>query len=159
MKKLILIRHGKASDPESDDKARTLTQKGAAQIAALGKKLLAAGHLPDIIYTSTAVRAQETTGILMREWEDRADIPMVQDSDILYGASTNDLLVLIRSIPDTYEKAALVGHNPVFEDLASVLSRKPVSMGTGNCAVFLCAGDSWAEFGHMPLISALFLSP
>ena len=62
MKKLILVRHGKAEDgsPDISDFERSLTSKGKLLSRLVAHKLKAREKSPGILVTSPAFRALET---------------------------------------------------------------------------------------------------
>ena len=59
---IILIRHAKSSwnDPTQSDFDRPLNDRGEIDAPEMGKRLKAAGIVPDLIIASTAKRAQQT---------------------------------------------------------------------------------------------------
>jgi phosphohistidine phosphatase len=65
----------------------------------------------------------------------------------VYGASDQLLLTVVRELPDDVETVVLVGHNPVIEDLASLLTGESVSMPTSALAVITLPGR-WSTAGR-----------
>ena len=159
MKKIILIRHGKAEPAQGNDFERNLASKGILQIHSVAGKLMSSRNIPEIIYTSLAARARQTSDLLIKEWETESHVPLVQEAPVIYQAWPDTLLKLIRGIPETYRSVALVGHNPSFEDLAGNLSRRPIPMGTGNCAILTFSNNRWSEIGNQPAVSAIIMAP
>ena len=66
--------------------------------------------------------------------------------DRLYHADTDDLLDVVKSMDDSLEWIACVGHNPGLTDLANYLSRKRFD-NVPTCGVVEMHFDSarWAE--------------
>ncbi|MCB1234427.1 MAG: histidine phosphatase family protein, partial [Verrucomicrobiae bacterium] len=62
MKELILIRHAKSDwgDASLDDHERSLNDRGLRDAPRVGEELARRGAKPDVILTSTAVRALTT---------------------------------------------------------------------------------------------------
>src|SRR5690606_22310052 len=65
MKRLILMRHGEAEYAAATDKTRRLTPAGSRRAAEAGQELAAAGWAPQLILSSDATRAQETTAAVL----------------------------------------------------------------------------------------------
>ena len=97
----------------------------------------------DLAVVSPAHRARTTWELasaeLTRQPETRID-------DRVYNASVSDLLDVVRDLPDEAPTVVLVGHNPGFEDLASLLTNEPVSMPTSALAV-LESDTAWSSAG------------
>ena len=69
MKNLILIRHAKSSwdNPWQDDHDRPLAERGLRDAPRMAKRLKQKGIFPDIMLSSTALRAIETAKITAQE--------------------------------------------------------------------------------------------
>lgn len=75
---------------------------------------------PDLILSSTAVRAYEYAKILAKELSyQKSNIIATKD---LYMADEDDLLSTIQAIKDKIEIVFLVGHNPDITNFANSLS-------------------------------------
>ncbi len=66
--------------------------------------------------------------------------------DRVYAASGNELLAVVRELPDRLRRVALVGHNPGLEDLLELLTGDWVAMPTSAVAVLELPGD-WSGAG------------
>ena len=117
-RRLILIRHAEAdmTPHGGGDHERTLSAYGVRQATEIGR-LIAVGTLPrpELVFTSSAVRARQT-------WEAAAsraalDVPTVADR-ALYSAHHDDLVAVLREVPDAVGAVALVGHAPEIPGLA-----------------------------------------
>jgi phosphohistidine phosphatase len=120
MKTLLLLRHAKTekSAPEGD-KARALTERGERDAATIGRKILEIAGCPDVIVASNARRAQQTAEIVTAE---TGYTGPVTTEPAIYGADPDDLLRLVRHLPDGTACALLIGHNPGFEELSGMLA-------------------------------------
>src|SRR6185503_6270916 len=67
----------------------------------------------------------------------------IRFDETVYGASTAELMGLIRRLPDSSACALLVGHNPGFEDLVGRLSGSSERMPTAALACLELPVDSW----------------
>lgn len=148
MKKLLLMRHAKSSwgDESLPDFERPLNERGKRDALRIGQELLARNAVPDLIVTSTAVRAIETT----RRVCDGLGIDMpktAQPEPLLYGAPSDRILEIANLIPNTCSCALLVGHNPGMQDLATSLAGEwlPEAMKTAAVACILFDVAEWSQ--------------
>jgi phosphohistidine phosphatase len=142
---LILVRHAK-SDWSGDhaDIDRPLAKRGRRQAPDAGRWL--ATHIDgiDLAVVSPARRARSTWELVSAELEAP---PPTRIEGRVYAASGDELIAVLRELPDDVETAALVGHNPGIEDLASRLAGQWVPMPTSALAVIDVPG-SWSSAGH-----------
>ena len=117
---LHLIRHAHAGDPESwdgPDAARPLSEKGRSQAERLGRYLADIGFRTEAILTSPKLRALQTAEIVAAH----LGVDVVEDHR-LAGALDLDTVAAILKDADDTERPVLVGHDPDFSELVSVLS-------------------------------------
>lgn len=144
MKTLLLMRHAKSDwdDAGVSDHDRPLNgrgQRAAPQMAAL---LIAEKLTPDLILSSTALRAR-TTALAVAEaagWK-----PEVRLRHALYLADPARIVHEIVRIPRDVGCLLVVGHNPGMEDLVSDLSMMRQAMPTAATARFAFPIGSWDE--------------
>lgn len=138
MRNLTLFRHAK-TERESDtgrDFDRRLNERGRKDAARMGREIRKLGLEFDLILSSPASRAAETAEL--------AGLPAKYDERI-YDASLRQLLELVRNSDASVASLLMVGHNPGFEQLASMLTGAPVDMPTGSLAEIELTVDRWAE--------------
>lgn len=137
---LLLLRHASAGVALGrTDHARGLSAEGMTEAAAAGRAL--AGHSPDLVVCSSAMRAQQTAACLQL-----ATTPVLDPE--VYLATADGLLERIRQVPDTISSLLLVGHNPGLGELAATLDDDPrLQRGfpTAALAVFALGDVPWAE--------------
>lgn len=118
VKRLILFRHGKSDwqAVHAHDRDRTLAKRGIKAAKAMGQFLSNAA--PDLVITSSAVRAKMTVDLAMQagQW----DCP-VQVSDRLYAASPEQVLIEIQQVQPEINTLLLAGHEPTWSELTSQL--------------------------------------
>jgi phosphohistidine phosphatase len=120
MKTLYMLRHAKSSwsDPSLGDFDRPLNERGRKAAPLMAAHMRKSGYHPDLVLCSTARRALET-------WDLTAPTlggePEVKRLKSLYLAPPSVLLASLRRIPEDYESALLIGHNPGMETLAEQL--------------------------------------
>jgi len=120
MKTIMLLRHGK-SDWNVDygsDHDRPLAQRGQKAAGLMGEFLTKIHAAPEKVLTSTAKRARETLDLAMLNG--RWECPVCETRD-LYFASPEQILEIIQQQSDSVEHLLLVGHNPTWEYLISLL--------------------------------------
>ena len=146
-RRLILLRHAK-SDWSGDeaDVARPLARRGRRQAPEAGRWLATNIGRIDLAVVSPANRARTTWDLVS------AELPVPPPTRIderVYGASDDELLDVVRELPDHVATAVLVGHNPGLEELASLLTGEWTSMPTSALAVITVQG-SWSSAGQHP---------
>ncbi len=111
---LILWRHAEAKDPEpgQDDSSRVLTSRGEKQAARMAKWL--DRQLPEStrVFTSPALRCEQTAMALPRKFKVRQELAP--------GCSVGDLLGLAQW-PDARFAVLVIGHQPVLGQVIAQL--------------------------------------
>lgn len=111
---LLLLRHGKSSwdDPSLADHDRPLAKRGRKAAERMGEHLRVAGLRPDLVVSSPSRRTRETLDRLGLEG------PEVRLADAVYQATDDELLGLVREVPEAVGSILLIGHNPAMQELA-----------------------------------------
>jgi phosphohistidine phosphatase len=145
MRTLLLLRHGK-SDWEAgarNDQDRPLNKRGKKAARRVGRYLAAVGSVPDLVLTSTAVRAVSTVALAAEAGNWNCE---VVQTGRLYEAAPEDLVPLIREQADSIGVLLLAGHEPTFSSLASLLiGGGSVKLPTAAVACIEFAAEHWAE--------------
>jgi phosphohistidine phosphatase len=144
MKTLFLLRHAKSSwdDPSLRDFDRPLAKRGKRDVPRVSKAFIKRGPIPDFIISSPAARARQTVEAFVKS----AGLDVrPQFDESIYGASSAELMKLIRRMPDAASCVMLVGHNPGIEDLVARLVGSYNRMPTAALACIEFAVDSWKE--------------
>lgn len=159
MKTVLLVRHAKSSwgDPNLPDHERPLNHRGRRDAPRAGERLRERGVVPDVIVTSTAVRARSTAAILAQALGLGSD--RIVEDDRLYGASPDGLVDIIRALDDELTSVMLVGHNPEIGELASRLSDEIAEMPTCAVAEFRYDISEWTEVGAVAPVGVVFEAP
>lgn len=146
---LILLRHAK-SDWSGDeaDIDRPLAKRGKRQAPEAGRWLRTNIDTIDRAIVSPARRARTTWALVSAELE---ATPRTEIDDRVYEATGDDLLTLVRGLPDDVGTVVLIGHNPSIEELTSRLAGELVPMPTSAIAVIVTSG-SWATAGQGPTV-------
>ncbi len=144
MKTLLLLRHAKSDwdDTSLRDFDRPLAARGERDAPRIGKALRKRGALLDLIISSPAVRAKATIEAVIKTAKLKLEIRF---DETIYGASSPELMRLIRRLPDGNSCVLLVGHNPGFEDLVGRLTGSHERMPTAALACIEFQIDHWED--------------
>ena len=109
---LYLLRHAQSADKQigQADKERALTAKGSAESNAVGNFLKEKSLIPDLIITSSAVRAKTTAEVVARILSYKSDRLILRDD--LYRAYDSIFSQIVQDINDDINRVMIVGHNP-----------------------------------------------
>jgi phosphohistidine phosphatase len=146
MKKIILIRHGKSGwdSPWLSDHDRPLAERGIIDVPQMARRLQERGLVPDLIVSSTALRAADTARLTAAVIGYPESAIVVEKS--LYHASPEQLLEVIRSQSEAIQTLVLVGHNPGLTELIQELGCRLDNLPTAGQYVCTLSDTLWANF-------------
>jgi phosphohistidine phosphatase len=143
VKRLLIMRHAKSdwNAGARRDHERPLNRRGRNAAALMGRLLTQIDEVPDLVVTSSAMRARTTAEIAAEAGGWRAP---VQVSEELYDTTPGEAVGQIGATPDEVERLMLVGHQPTWGGLVHRLTGATVQMKTATVAVIdLYLGTSW----------------
>lgn len=143
MRRLLLIRHAKSSHKfeELDDHERPLNKKGERDSITVARYLADKGETLDVIYSSTAIRALDFAQVL----SDFTNITLVPELSF-YTFDPDELVSILKSLPDTLYEVAIVAHNPAITEVVNRLTNEQISkIPTAGVAALNCPVDEWAD--------------
>ena len=145
MKKIILIRHAKSSwdNPWLGDHDRPLADRGKKDAPKMAKRLKKRGIHPDLIISSTALRAAETAKITAKELGYPEDEIFWEKN--LFHASPHTILKYIHMQKDSKNTILVFGHNPGFNDLVIFLGGNIENLPTCGQFGFKLKSEKWAD--------------
>ena len=113
LRSIILFRHGKSdwnANYESDHN-RPVSKRGTKAAKKMGRYLSNIDQVPDLIISSTALRARNTAEIAINagKWSSK----LVLEKKI-YESNVETLISIISKQSDEYNSICLVGHEPTF---------------------------------------------
>jgi phosphohistidine phosphatase len=159
MKILLLLRHAKSSwkDGNLKDFDRPLNGRGRKAAQAIGRYIGKQGLVPDLVLSSPAVRARETTSIVSAT----ARLPTeLRYDERIYEADPQRLIEVISQIEEKVGSVLLVGHNPGIEDLLGLIVGSSQHMPTGAFAKIRLGGvDRWSEVAEAKATLELMIKP
>ena len=143
MKTLLLMRHAKSDwgAEYSSDHERPLNNRGVRSAKLIGALLADRDEQPDLVISSTALRARSTAELAAGAGSWAAEIVLEPD---LYGSGPEGVLELAASAPDV-DRLMLVGHQPTWSMVVGLLIGSRVDMKTANVASVELFIDSWGE--------------
>lgn len=144
MKTLLILRHAKSdwSDSSLSDHDRPLNDRGKHDAPRMGELLRRQNLLPDLILSSTAKRARQTTRLLSEAAGYSGEIQWLES---LYAAPPSAYLKACSGLPDSVQTVMVVGHNPGLEELLAGLTGELQSLPTAALAEVELPIESWQE--------------
>ena len=148
MRRLSILRHGKAQPDSSDgsDKSRLLAPLGERRSRAFGADLARLCLVPDQIISSDAARAEGTARLVYEGAGIERSLTMAPE---LYHEDPGDVLVVLEALAlEEAQHVMMVGHNPTFAALAEALcaaggGEAIGQYSPGTCAVFEVRAETW----------------
>jgi phosphohistidine phosphatase len=148
-KTLFIIRHAKSSWAEigARDIDRTLNDRGHTDAPKMAEILRGVGVAPDLIVSSPAKRAFTTA-----QYFAKAFGIAIKDIDIqqnIYEATTDELLSVVRDLPNKADVILMFGHNPGFTYFANQYTRNYIdNLPTCGIVRLDLASDTWENFNE-----------
>ena len=100
---------------------RTLAPRGPKDIKLIAKELLSLEYDPEVIISSPAVRATQTSELFAKEFNYQTS--QIKYLNYLYGYfSIHDLLRDISKIAGKSQSVQIIGHNPSISEIAADFS-------------------------------------
>ncbi len=138
----MIMRHGKSDwDAEANsDLERPLSPRGIASAERMGTLIAELGIVPDLVISSTAVRARATAELarITGGWPSR----LVLEDD-LYGTSPRGALEVVARHGGTYQRIMIVGHQPTWSMLIKRLTGGMCAVRTATVADIEMHTPSW----------------
>lgn len=147
MKTLLLMRHAKSSfkDEHLKDRERPLSKRGIRQATAMGELIMDRELVPQLLLSSTVVRACQTAQIVSQACQFRGREILLEN---LFMAEPAVLLDMLKLISDDNERVLIIGHNPGMEGLLQRLTGRVEALGTAAVAYLVLPIRSWREISH-----------
>ena len=142
MKKLLLIRHAKATHETGyADFERPLKYSGLQDAAVMAARLHEHGLIPQLLISSPALRAITTANI----FTEHLSLPQPGTDIHIYDADQDTLTDVVRELPDTHDFIALTGHNPGFSQLLYYFTKKLRDMETCATVLITFKQKKWVD--------------
>ena len=154
-RKLYIVRHGKSSweNEGLDDIDRPLAPRGKRNAVEMAERLASAGLVPELIYSSPAVRAYSTAKLMAGHWG--LESGKLEVHRELYMAYIREIFEVIERAPAEITSLAIFGHNPSFTLFANNFFISPLNnLPTAGVAVITLDCKSWADVSGEKVITA-----
>lgn len=137
------MRHGK-SDWDAEygaDHDRPLAERGVRSAGIMGRLLTAVDQTPDLIISSSAIRAMSTAHLTAEAggWS----VEIVEERRI-YGGNAAAVLGAVAKQGGTAQRVMVVGHEPTWSTLVTHLVGARVEMKTASVAGVGMLIEDWA---------------
>jgi phosphohistidine phosphatase len=159
MKEIYLIRHAKAEDFSNkvEDFERGLKKRGLKDIQTIASYMALQDISPDVVLSSCAMRAQESTLKLLERVAFKGVTHYLQE---LYYAPYEDVLNIIMAQDSAFEKMFIVGHNPQLNELVNHLSSSCISkIPTMGVVALRFDIEEWSELKAGSGVLDFFIYP
>lgn len=121
---------------------RPLNKRGLKSAPKMGAVIRKRKVQPDLILSSPAARAKETTRLVSEAAGLKTEVRYEQG---IYEASVGRLLKIVSQIDESVNTALLVGHNPGFEELLAALTSESQPMPTAALACIKLDVEKWSD--------------
>lgn len=140
---MLLMRHAKSdwNAAYARDHDRPLNDRGVRSAKVMGEVLTGRSLAPDLIISSTAVRARTTAELAAEAGAWGSSIAL---EPVLYGAGPREVIEVASGAPDV-ERLMLVGHQPTWAAAVYELTGTDTEMKTATVAVLEAPIDAWPE--------------
>ena len=149
MKTLHIMRHAKSSwaDHSLSDHDRPLMRKGIVKTKKITDFLSKQIKRPDLMLSSTAVRAKQTADLVAKELHYPAD--KIMTSKALYHADSEDIFDEIYGISNDINSAMIFGHNPGFNYFVNQFIRPTIeNLPTSGVVSIEFITDAWEDISN-----------
>lgn len=143
MRQLLLMRHAK-SDWDADyarDHDRPLNDRGIRSARLMGRVIAAHGLTPGLVISSTALRARSTAQLAAEAGGWDAGIQLQR---WFYETGPERVIEIAANAPEI-DRLMLVGHQPTWSGVVSMITGNRVEMKTAAVAVVEVEIDSWSS--------------
>lgn len=147
MKTLYLIRHAKSSwdNSDLDDFDRPLNHRGLRDAPRMGKRLRERHVVPDLILSSSALRARTTAHMICEAM--LCPMALVTERKDLYHAGDDRLTEIVKKLPEQMDTVFIVAHNPGLTEFANLIQtdRNIANIPTTGVVAVAFNTDTWAK--------------
>ena len=127
------------------DHDRPLNKRGKRDAPRLGRLLKKEHIVPDIIISSTAVRARATAKAVAKTSGYKGEIVLDKS---LYAAGPNSYFCIMHDLSNEYARVLIVGHNPGLEELVEMLTGEIHLMPTCSLAHIKFRVGKWSDIDN-----------
>jgi len=159
MKTLLVMRHAKSDwgAASGGDHERTLASRGIKAARRIGRFLTDSGATPDLILSSTAVRAHSTAELAAEAGDWGCEIVTSED---LYASDPERVIDVIRKTGNEIERLLIAGHEPTWSSLVNwLIGGGGVGMPTAAVACLDMPHGDWIDLAPATCELRWFITP
>lgn len=160
MLKIGLVRHAKSSwdNPTLNDHDRPLNRRGKRDAPIMANKVESLFGVPDLLVSSTAVRAFSTARVFRKEMK-LSENQLVSKGS-LYHSTESDVLEVLSNVDDAVNYVLIFAHNPTMTFLANSFKGEMIN-NVPTCGVVMLesTADSWVDVHHSNTKRLQFIYP
>jgi phosphohistidine phosphatase len=159
MRTLLVMRHAKSDWGEafSSDHERPLAPRGIKAARRMGRFLSEAGTPPELVVTSTAVRALTTAELAAEAGSWGCSI--VTDA-ALYASDPERVLGVVAEVDPEVSRLLIAGHEPTWSGLVrQLIGGGSVRMPTAAVACLDLADGGWADLAPGSCVLRWLVTP
>ncbi len=148
MKILYMIRHAKSdwSNPLLSDFERGLNKRGAKDAPLMGKVLSDKRIYPDLIVSSSALRARTTAIEIAKQINYTQD--RIQYEASLYACDVQTIISIIQDVSQNVNVLFVVGHNPELTECVNMICGVNIeNIPTCGVSAMRLHHDNWKSLG------------
>ncbi len=159
MKTLLVMRHAKSdwSGASSGDHDRPLNPRGVKAARQMGRFLTRSDVVPELIISSTAVRALTTAELAADagSWN-----CAITTNHKLYASDPETVLDVLAAVDPLLGRVLITGHEPTWSDLVSrLIGGGRLHMSTAAVACLDFPNGSWAELSGAVCVLRWLVTP
>lgn len=148
LKTLLVLRHAKSdwNAQYGSDHDRPLNPRGVEAAARVGSLVSDLGLVPDLVISSTALRARATAELAIEAggWE-----TVLELTPDFYHSGVDGTLDVVSRV-DAADRLMIVGHQPTWGLLVVHLTGVPAEIKTATLAVVALPLSAWDQIGDTP---------
>lgn len=150
------MRHAKSDwSVKVADHQRPLNSRGRKSAGRMGQLLTQIGMMPDLVVTSTAIRAVATAKLAAEAG--RWNCP-ISETDTFYQTSAQAVVKELRGLSSKVGTCLVVGHDTTCSGVVEMLTGASAAMKTATVAV-IDNGSNWSRLGHSRCQLVALLQP
>jgi phosphohistidine phosphatase len=156
MKKIIFTRHAKSSwNYNVDDINRPLKKRGIVVSGLVSNALKNAGFSPEVVFSSPALRAQETCKNFVKNLNINDDNMRIEDQ--LYDFGGNKVINFIKSLDDSYKNIMVFGHNHALTSIVNTYGNIYIdNLPTCGLVILKFDIECWSELNQGETMKMIF---
>jgi phosphohistidine phosphatase len=159
MKTLLVMRHAKSDwgAAFTSDHERPLARRGIKAARRIGRFLADSGSSPDLVLSSTAVRAHTTAELAAEAGEWGCEITTTED---LYASDPERVLDVVCATDNDVDSLLIAGHEPTWSALVSwLIGGGRVRMPTAAVACLDLPHGKWMDLAPGTCVLRWFITP